>query len=223
MQIAELLYRNGMAAGNSFTQALTELVVYYNITRVVETGTFLGMGTTAAVLEGFKQHGTTPVYFASIEKDDLNYSVAQANNVGKPVKIMKGLSIPKRLLPNIEDIQFRDYPNTAIVDHMDADRAEKYYAETNGAKSDDLLTTAIAFCGGNPELFILDSAGHIGTVEFDYLLPKIKHDCYIALDDTNHVKHIKTVEKILGDPRFKETFATNEKFGSRIFKYTLIV
>lgn len=219
MQIAELLCRNGVSAGREFTDAITYLVSKFQITKVIETGTLFGLGTTAAVLEGFALHGINPVMFVSIEKDDFNYTVAVKNNIGKPVKILKGLSIPKHLLPTLEEIHFKDYPDTAIVDHMDDVRAKRYFDETNGAKVDDLLSTAVAMCEYTPELIILDSAGHIGTIEFDYLLPKITEGCYIALDDTNHVKHIKTVERILGDARFTEMFSTDQKFGSRIFQY----
>jgi len=219
MQIAEILQRNGMTAGTEFTDALTYLVAKFGLTKVIETGTFLGMGTTKAVLDGFDSHGIRPVVFVSIEKDDLNYTVAVKNNIGRPVTIFKGLSIPKKLLPKKDDIRFDSYPEWAIVDHMDADRAEKYFNETHGAKKDDLLTYAMILCEHTPQLVILDSAGHIGTIEFDYLLPMITETCYIALDDTNHVKHMKTVERILGDGRFTEIFSTDQKFGSRIFKY----
>lgn len=222
MQIAEQISSNGITAGREFTDALTYLVSKFAITKVIETGTFEGTGTTRAVLKGFSQHKITPVMFVSIEKDYMNYKTAIINNAGNPVKILNGLSIPNDLLPAKDEITFNDFPDSAIVDHPEDVRADRYFNETHGAVRQDLLTVALEMCEHTPELIILDSAGHIGTIEFNYLMPKITESCYIALDDTNHVKHLKTVEKIKLDARFKEVFNTDEKFGSYIFKYTPI-
>jgi len=218
MQIAETLVKNGMSAGTAFMDELTRLVRDEKLTRIIETGTYLGLGTTTAILRGIDQHGERPVSFVSIEVNPYNAEQAKRNLKGRSVTILNGLSIPKSLLPKKKDISFEGFDDDVAVDHFPHDRAELYYKETGYEVPDKQLDKALLFTSFYPSLVVLDSAGHIGTVEFEYLMSKVKGKFYLALDDTNHVKHAKTVQLIETDNRFKLTFATDEKFGSRIYE-----
>ena len=216
MQIAEQVVKNGMSAGTAFMDELTRLVSTEGITRIIETGTYLGLGTTAAILKGIEGHQNRPVSFVSIEVNPYNAETAKRNCKGKPVTILNGLSIPKSLLPK-RDMTFEGFSDDTIVDHFPHNRAELYYKETGYQVPDRQLDLAMLLTSHYPQLVVLDSAGHVGTIEFDYFMNMAKGKMFIALDDTNHIKHSKTVEKIEADHRFTLTFSTDEKFGSRIY------
>ena len=56
MLIAEEVCKNGMAATGEFLKHLTALIASNGITKVIETGTYLGTGSTKAIIEGLKMH-----------------------------------------------------------------------------------------------------------------------------------------------------------------------
>lgn len=217
MLIAEQLEKHGAVAGTSFRQAITDLIITLGLQNIIETGTLYGTGTTAAVLDGLEALGTDGK-FISIECNPHNFLKARANTKGRPVRLLKGLSIPKELRPKLSEIDFSDYPDDTIVDHQPEKRAKNYFDETNYPGTDCLLDVALRMMSYQPDLVILDSGGHIGTIEFNYLMSKVKGEFYLALDDTRHVKHRKTVEQIKADCRFTDYFSTDEKFGSGIYK-----
>lgn len=216
MRIAEDIQKDGATGGKDFLDFLTTLIVTNRITRVIETGTLHGTGTTRAILTGLKKV-TWDFQFISIECNPENMRIAQRNLSSEKVQLFNGLSIPDNLKPGIDSIRFDDYPDDIIVDHPERERAARYYRETNFDVQDCLLQLALEFIGGHPELIVLDSAGHMGTIEFDYLMSLVsdkKIQFYIALDDTGHVKHFKTKQKIRADSRFTPVFSSTQKFGS---------
>lgn len=217
MQIAEQLVKNGMAAGSAFMDAITKIIADNKLTRIIETGTYLGTGTTQAVWRGLEQNKAEHKTFVSIEVNPDNYFHAVRNNRGRKIDFLMGLSIPRESLPKRNEITFEGYDDSIIVDHNESNRAKLYYQETAHNVPDRMLDQALVLTAFYPNMVILDSGGHVGMLEFDYLMSKVKGDFYIALDDTNHVKHFDTVKKIATDDRFTLTFQTDEKFGSRIY------
>lgn len=206
-----------MSAGTAFMDELTRLVRDEKITRIIETGTYLGLGTTTAILNGIDQHSERPVSFVSIEVNPYNFEQAKRNLKGRNVTILNGLSIPKELLPKKREIAFDGFDDDVAVDHFPHNRAELYFKETGYEVPDKQLDKALLFTSFYPSLVVLDSSGHVGLIEFEYFMSKAKGNFYLALDDTNHVKHAKTVQLIETDNRFTLTFSTEEKFGSRIY------
>lgn len=222
MQIAENLVRNGITSGDQFNHRLTELVLEHSFKRVIETGTYHGTGTTLAILEGL----TEPFDFFSIEVNPENYKIALANLKGSGVRLMNGLSVGRLELPvNISD----DFPEFVIVDHQPKNRLQLYLKEVNYRVKDNHLDLAMSHFDYRPELVLLDSAGHMGYIEFLYLIKRLKGDCYIALDDTDHVKHYNSMEYVKAHPQQFEIIwqvrsqyidtIYGEKFGSAIIKY----
>lgn len=214
MQIAEDLVKAGATAGASFKREITQMIKTGGFTKVIETGTYHGTGTTRAVLQGFDK--SKPFDFISIECNPAHVEIAR-KNIGKieGFTILEGLSVPKKLRPKKLDL--KGYPDDTIVDHREKDRERLYKQEVDFTGPDELLKMALEMQGYETEMIILDSAGHMGTVEFDYLMSLVKAPFMLALDDTLHIKHRKTVQKIENDPRFTLTFETAEKFGSRIY------
>jgi hypothetical protein len=64
-----------------------------------------------------------------------------------------------------------------------------------------------------PDFVMLDSAGHLGWIEFQYLMLFLKLPCVLALDDTKHLKHYRTLAFIEKDSRFKVVARGSERFG----------
>jgi len=108
-----------------------------------------------------------------------------------------------------------------FVDHREAQRAELYYAETNFLEvEDNLLVRVLEVFDYRPDFVLLDSGGHIGTAEFDFLIPKLRAPCFIALDDIYHVKHHRNFRLMQGDSRFSILVASKEKFGFCLAHFT---
>jgi hypothetical protein len=187
-----------MTCSSELEHNITTLIVQETITKVIETGTYMGNGTTKAVLRGFKLHGFEG-NLISIEVNPEYHAQAMYNNRGaKGLDLLNGLSIPKSLIPT--SITF-DVPANIIVDHTDKDRVKKYTQEIDFEVEDCLLERAVNAFDGKPEMVILDSAGHIGLIEFKYLMSLIgKESFWLILDDTGHVKHYNTLELIKSMP-----------------------
>lgn len=220
MQIAEEVVKQGMTSSGAFNKALETIVANNGLTEVIETGTYLGEGTTRAIIKGLQAHGK-PFRFFSIEVNPNTYAKA-VMNVGKVegVFLLNGLSISTQDLP--KQVEFTDFPEWVVVDYQEKVREKSYITEVSYNVKDNQLYECLKAMDCKPELVVLDSAGHIGELEFDELMKWVQGDFFLALDDINHVKHYKTVQKIKGDERFKIVWETNDKFGSLIAKVSLL-
>lgn len=198
MRIAHHIKDYGMSCATDLQNNITTLVGQEVLTKVIETGTYLGLGTTKAVLKGMRQHGME-FEFISIEVNPEHHRQAVANNVGvQGVKFWNGLSIGKPHLP--VDTTF-NVPDFVIVDHEPSVRNKMYRKEVDFNVEDELLKKAIEHFNGEPELIILDSAGHIGLIEFKYLMKLLpNHEFWLVLDDIGHVKHYESMQLVRSDP-----------------------
>ncbi len=194
---------------------------------IVETGTYLGQGTTRIISSALKDNGLTDAIFYSVECNPEHHRQAIDNldqaNLLPFVKPLLGVSVPRSLLPDAEAIRKETIENVSgeiFVDHHEANRIQLYLKETDHPElPDDLLGQCLRECDGQPGLLLLDSAGHMGNVEFNYVLTLLRGPCYIALDDIRHVKHARSVEQMKADPRFEMLALTEEKFGSCLLKF----
>jgi hypothetical protein len=204
MRIAKDIKGYGMTCSTELQHNIATLIAEETITRVVETGSYLGLGTTKAVLKGMKLHGMD-YEFISIEVNPDHHAQAEANNIGTKVQFLNGLSIPKILEP--VNITF-DVPDHVIVDHAPGEY-HKYLNETKHRVPDDMLKKA---CKIKPELVILDSAGYVGFIEFKYLMELIPSDPFwLVLDDIGHVKHYTTMMFIKEHPeRFEVIWESSD-------------
>lgn len=212
MRVAEEVVRNGMSAGNSFMRWIATIIREHKCKRIVETGSYLGEGTTEAIRRAM--HGDEEVY--SIEVNPEYHSIAIENNLNSGIHFLNGLSVPRPQIP--VDTTF-NVPDHVIVDHYPKHRAELYRKEVAHNVPDCLLQKVLEKWEYQPDFVILDSAGHLGLIEFKYLMSMVKGSFFLALDDTNHVKHYETMQLIMSHPeKYKVIFQTDEKFGSAIIK-----
>lgn len=214
---------------SDFARSIREIFTQYRPTKIIETGTYLGTGTTSVIASTLRQLGLNDTRFYSIEVNPQNIAQAQYNltqaGLAPFVRLCHGLSVPRSILPTVEQIEESCVRNIEFddifVDHREHNRATLYYQETNfDGVEEDLLGKALKAFDDRPDFVILDSAGHMGFVEFSYLLEKLKGPCIIALDDVYHIKHHKSFSRLKRDPRFQVLADSREKFGFCIAQFT---
>jgi cephalosporin hydroxylase len=212
---------------SQFARSIRQLFRQIRPRRVIETGTYHGNGSTAVIASALQQYGSENASFYSIEVNPKFHQWAISNLAkrGLSVAVLNGLSVPRRMLPTIQQIE-RQYvtdveADDVFVDHEEADRAIRYFSETDFPNAnDDLLGVCLADFEYRPDFVLLDSGGHMGHVEFLYLLPLLRDTCYIALDDIYHVKHHQSFKQVQSDPRFELVAVSEEKFGFCIARFT---
>ncbi|HOK65214.1 MAG TPA: glycosyltransferase [Anaerohalosphaeraceae bacterium] len=227
LKVAEEYVKNGMAVkdGSAFAEAIARVFLERRPRKIIETGTYLGRGTTTILAEAMRRSGIEGTFF-TIEVNPNYYAQAKAylESRGYPVKPLCGLSIPRRLLPARDQIQAYVSQTAGgesiFVDHPEPVRAERYYQETDFPDvPDDLLGQCLEAFDGRPDFVLLDSAGHLGWIEFQYLLERLKGPCILALDDIYHVKHYRSFQQMQNDKRFEILAASKEKFGFCIARF----
>jgi predicted O-methyltransferase YrrM len=205
---------------SQFGRCVREIFGRIRPTKVIETGTYWGTGTTTIIARALRDLGIEDAQFVSIEVNPINVARARRNlaEAGLSVDLINALSVPRGLLPTREQIE-RELVKTVqadglIVDHEEHERAQLYFRETDFADlPEDALGDAIRRFDHRPDFVLLDSGGHMGYVEFRYAIEQIHAPCHIALDDVFHVKHFRSFTDIKNDPRFKIVAASEEKFG----------
>ncbi len=214
---------------SDFRNTIFEVINKYKPSKLLETGTYLGEGTTRIIIEALQNTGINNFEFYSIEINPNNLQQARFNldrrGLLNKVNLMNGLSVPKKLLPTLDEINKYTVENiefnNIIIDHHEQERALRYYQETNFIDAeDDLIDKVLQKFNYEPDFILLDSAGHIGNIEFNYAISKIKIKCIIALDDANHLKHYKSYLQIKDDKRFRIIKKSDEKFGFVVAEFT---
>jgi hypothetical protein len=184
---------------------------------VVETGTYHGEGTTAQIIEAatraFKKTPYRPK-FITIEADEVNYNIAKGNLADRKwVTIVHGSSVPLQdainFIKNDEMlINHEQYPDIC----MDAaDPIPFYLAETEGklaifggkaSGEDNVFGRIKSDLDGKIPLFVLDSCGGIGWLEFQTIMKMMgdKRLYYVWLHDITHVKHFRSYQEMDQNP-----------------------
>lgn len=214
---------------SDFAKAIRNIFEAVRPKKLIETGTYLGTGTTSIIANTLKELKLTDSIFHTIEVNPVFYRKAVENLIENQlidyVNMHNGLSVPRTLLPSVKIIEeesiFDLKEEEIFVDHDETERVKKYYNETDfPGVPDDLLLKCLEDFSFAPDFVLLDSAGHMGNIEFNYLIEKIKNVCYIALDDVNHLKHYKSLKQIKTDPRFELLMLSDEKFGFCVARFT---
>lgn len=211
-----------------FKEDIADYFESYQPQAILETGLYHGMGSTRTICELIRDLPIKNAEFYSIECSETNINIAKENlkhgDLLKYVTIISGLSIPKRLMPDEHDIN-----NTIAIavlskakaDHLDDPKnaAFHYLKETEVYEKDDRIDDVMKIFRNQMDFILLDSGGHMGKIEFDYVISKLKSPCAIALDDTQHCKHLESAKFIYEDPRFEVLYDSDEKNGSLIAQF----
>ena len=206
---------------SEFSRVLFELFVRIRPQKLIETGTYLGKGTTLIIARALQNAGLDGAEFHTIEVNPIHYAQALGNldqaGLLNRVTLHHGLSIPREDLPNAEATRNSTIEGLEgleiFVDHPQESRVVRYLQETSHRCEDDLLGQVLVGFDGKPDFVLLDSAGHMGYQEFCHLMRHVRGNFYLMLDDVNHLKHYRTVQQIRKDPRFSLEIESPEKFG----------
>ena len=217
--------KKSVAVDSEFSRAIRGLVAERRPRYFLETGTFLGMGTTQIIGQAILAAGLTDYDFISIEVNPKLYRQAVKNLEGCGFRIdpRLGLSLPQAMLPTDQALagEIAEHRNDGVyIDYAEDKRVEKYQAEVDFRGQDDLMGKAIGAWQGRVDFALLDSAGHLGFREFKYFLTKLRTPCLLALDDTRHLKHCESLKAAKADSRFKLLVESDEKFGFAIMDVT---
>jgi ADP-heptose:LPS heptosyltransferase/GT2 family glycosyltransferase/Flp pilus assembly protein TadD/ubiquinone/menaquinone biosynthesis C-methylase UbiE len=213
---------------SEFSIAIKKIFKEVKPKRIIETGTYHGDGTTKVIASAIRELDLSDTLFYSIEINPDNHQKAKINlennNLLDYVVLLNGLSVPTKLLPTKEEIGRRTVESIEFddifIDHKESVRVEKYFNETNFPDlQEDLIGFCLAKFEHKPDFILLDSGGHMGFIEFNYVIDKVKSNCIIALDDVFHIKHHKSYLFMKNDPRFEIINESKEKFGFCIAKF----
>ena len=197
---------------------LVKLIADAKLDLAIETGTFLGEGSTRFVSECFLKVAP-PKRFVTVEVRFSNWCRAKANlrpylfvdcRWGCTVELAAALQFLKT-----DDvlINHRNYHGICIDDTGDpvgwysrelfgqlAASAEVNIGEETRAHlwdGENLLTRLLqTHCDHRP-LVILDSAGGVGWIEFQILMRQMTgRPFFLLLDETHHLKHFRSLDYI---------------------------
>jgi hypothetical protein len=213
--------------GSHFARCIGDVFARVRPRRIIETGTYLGTGTTMVIARALRDLALSEestFYSIEVNPKHAERAATTLKKAGYRVEILNGLSLPRGLLPTPEQIE-RMYVNSVVadglvVDHEESDRAKLYHRETDFPElPDDLLGKVLAEFEYRPDFVLLDSGGHVGHVEFRYVIDKLRGPCVIALDDIHHVKHFQSFRDMRADDRFDLIAASEEKFGFCVARF----
>lgn len=173
---------------NEFRDVVKRLVNEYNINEVVETGTFLGTGSTKV----FAGEGLN-VFTIECNPNHLTQAVQNLEGFNN-VCFIHGLSLQREKL--IKDLMSMDFPDGGIYDST---RPKVFY--TQEVLQPVLVEDALSLFANNDkrQLVFLDSAGGVGYLEFIEFMSwplNIRRNKVLLLDDVTHVKHGKSVQSL---------------------------
>ena len=198
--------------------ALTKLIAAEGIDIAIETGTFLGMGSTKFTAECFLQVAP-PKRFVTIELNFSNWCQAKVNLRPYPfIDCRWAASVATETAINFinNDEMLRDHRNYHGIYIDDIDNPVAWYTrelipdakinqETKAVLWDgeDFLPRSLQVHAAHRPLVTLDSAGGIGLLEFQTLLQHMgDREFFLLLDDTHHIKHYRSLQHVSNSPDF---------------------
>lgn len=188
----------------------------------IETGTYLGTGSTRFIADAFCRV-REPTLFYTIEANYENAMQARRNltkyEFVLPVWGNSVYPTEAEVWIRTDDALAHPEQHPDIwIDHM-SDAVTHYTAEARGSDpdidrsrwaGDRLLEKFLKSHRDSTPLVILDSAGGIGWLEFNVLIENMRDKpYYLLLDDVGHVKHFRSMAHMQAHP---ETFTI---LGSR--------
>ena len=173
---------------NEFRDTVKRLVKEYDINEVVETGTFLGTGSTKV----FAGEGLN-VFTIECNPNHITQAVQNLEGLNN-VCFVHGLSLKRENL--IKGLMSMTFPDGGIYD---SSRPKVFYAQE--VLQPVLVEDALSLFAKNEtkQLVFLDSAGGVGYLEFVEFMSwplNIRRNKVLLLDDVTHVKHEKSVQSL---------------------------
>jgi tRNA(1-methyladenosine) methyltransferase and related methyltransferases len=183
--------------------ALRQGIAGFQPRLVIESGTYLGQGSTQAILSAFGEN--PPAVFYTLEVSRRFHEQARRNLAAHAfIQCFWGLSVHRqKAIEFLEQDRFiKDLdPNLDIYVDFLPDPTAGYLNEVRGGLGDEsdqdapqgLLGMLLENHRADRPLICLDSAGGLGWLEFQEMLRfQQEHPFLLFLDDINHVKHYRS-------------------------------
>lgn len=207
---------------SELTEALKK-VKEENIQVIIESGTYLGLGSTSIIADIFSLSNNLEKMY-TIEVNPRFFKIAKKNLDKYPfVKCINGFSL--KLSSALEFLENDDavnnhlkFPDIYIDDTSDPlefykneilgylqrnDQRRKIFKRLFVKSKENLLPEIIEANKSKSLFIILDSSGGIGYLEFSVVEKLLKNNQYfLFLDDINHIKHFRSKEYILNSKNF---------------------
>jgi hypothetical protein len=184
-------------------EALSRGIASVRPKAVIESGTFMGTGSTRLILEAFAE--ARPEAFYTIEVAPSLVQQARANLAAFPwVEVVWGLSVNRQqAIAFVESDPFlRDLdPSLDIFVDFLPDPRSGYLDEVRKGiggdaaqdTPDGMLVPLLEKHRNDRPLISLDSAGGISWLEFQIMRETMgDHPYLLFLDDINHIKHYRS-------------------------------
>ncbi len=181
------LASRGTEDGQDFTDDINRLVSEYNIESIVESGTFIGLGSTTILAR------------TGLPVDGIECNASHVKNCRNNLKnfsnvtVHHGLSLEREYCKKIilnEPFYGRADRLGLVVDVPPNQTVKFYMQEINSKCPDNLLPMLLQ--KNHRQLIHLDSAGGLGFAEFQEVI-KFKNKL-IVFDDIDHVKHFRSMK-----------------------------
>jgi len=236
-----------MSADELFLAALDTLFLTNEIGAIVESGTYVGSGSSTMLAKSIIKSGKTIPAFITIEVDKSFYKKAVRNLAKyKFITPIWGLSIStaeaKAFIENDEAILHHEKYPDIFIDTLD-EPASFYLNEVNGQLSrvgersffrkiknlispsnktsfeENVFERIIPPIKNVVPLFLLDSAGGLGYLEFQKVKTMMDGNThFLILDDIHHLKHFRSYRDVSEDSNY-QIIAKNLENGWLIAKY----
>lgn len=213
-----------------FRHTIFELIKTFEIEEIVETGTYLGLGST-------KIFADTRLPIVSIECNHNHFLQALINRPEQYVTIKYGLSLQRKQIEDFLDLNYflkdfakQSFPHVLFDNYTNGKEfyTKEIFDNLIEPYNEDLLIKSI---NNKNQLIYLDSAGGIGFLEVSKLLqflysfnnPFNIENKVLILDDVNHIKHYASASYLKdfglnmnysADLRFAWCHFMKEKYGN---------
>ncbi|MDE1905107.1 MAG: hypothetical protein KGH75_01470 [Rhodospirillales bacterium] len=213
-------------------ELLVKTLKEQNITVAIETGTYLGLGSTTNLAKAFIEAQIVNPKVFTMEANSESYYKAKDNlKLYSFIEPLFGCSLTMEHINKIADdealIHPENYPDVYLDFRDNQDGRQGYIAESIGAGLDNnnkdwkgfnLLPDLLNMYKHYNPLILLDSAGGLGKLEFEATMEIMKdNDFVMLLDDVEHVKHFRSLEYIKQSSNF-ELVATQNGWALAIYK-----
>ncbi|MBC3783788.1 hypothetical protein [Spirosoma utsteinense] len=208
-----------MSKDELFQSTLKEIFAEDKVDYVIETGTWLGTGSTQTLARAFPAHRPPKAYY-TIEGNLTFHSIARINLLkwsfvkplwGDTVAKEKALHFIKHdeALHNHEQyadvfIDTLEDPVNFYTNEVEGKLGKNWvislvdwFGETFLNRKENLLQTLLLQHRNDRPLVLLDSAGGIGWLEYQTVRDTLSNRPYwLILDDIHHLKHFRSFEDV---------------------------
>lgn len=215
-----------MSKDQFFQSTLKELFAGNQINYVIESGTWLGTGSTRTLAKSFPADRPPRAYY-TIEGNLTFHAIARLNLLKWPfVKPVWGDTVDKEaalaFIRQDEALHHHEKYPEVFIDTLD-DPVSFYTNEVEGklgknwvislvdwfgnkclTRKENLLQTLLLRHRDDKPLVLLDSAGGIGWLEYQTVRDSMENRPYwLVLDDIHHLKHFRSFSDVQARTDFR--------------------